>query len=90
MTSDLKPPSDYICIFIFVSVGGGVTLPSKESLRVTKISQSIQKNTPHNPLDSSSPLVKKGKQREVPKPKKPTSLKKVHSSNHSKYSIVQG
>ncbi|KAM3846128.1 selenocysteine insertion sequence-binding protein 2 isoform 1-T1 [Vipera latastei] len=62
---------------VVLSVGGGVTLPSKESLRVTKISQSIQKNTPHNPLDSSSPLVKKGKQREVPKPKKPTSLKKI-------------
>ncbi|KAL7988798.1 hypothetical protein Chor_007717 [Crotalus horridus] len=60
-----------------LGVGGGVTLPSKESVRVTKISQSIQNNTPHNPLDSSSPLVKKGKQREVPKPKKPTSLKKI-------------
>lgn len=31
----------------------------------------------HNPLDSTSPLVKKGKQREVPKAKKPTPLKKV-------------
>ncbi|XP_039217359.1 selenocysteine insertion sequence-binding protein 2 isoform X1 [Crotalus tigris] len=62
---------------VVLSVGGGVTLPSKESVRVTKISQSIQNNTPHNPLDSSSPLVKKGKQREVPKPKKPTSLKKI-------------
>ncbi|XP_034265924.1 selenocysteine insertion sequence-binding protein 2 isoform X1 [Pantherophis guttatus] len=62
---------------LVLSVGGGVTLPTKESLRVTKTSPSIQKNTPHNPLDSSSPLVKKGKQREVPKPKKPTSLKKI-------------
>uniref|UniRef100_A0A8C9JLY7 SECIS binding protein 2 n=1 Tax=Panthera tigris altaica TaxID=74533 RepID=A0A8C9JLY7_PANTA len=36
-----------------------------------------QVKTPHNPLDSSAPLMKKGKQREVPKAKKPTSLKKV-------------
>ncbi|XP_070598916.1 selenocysteine insertion sequence-binding protein 2 isoform X2 [Erythrolamprus reginae] len=62
---------------LVLSVGSGVTLPTKESLRVTKTSSSIQKNTPHNPLDSSSPLVKKGKQREVPKPKKPTSLRKI-------------
>ncbi|XP_008943733.1 PREDICTED: selenocysteine insertion sequence-binding protein 2 [Merops nubicus] len=32
---------------------------------------------PHNPLDSSAPLVKKGKQREVPKAKRPTPLKKI-------------
>ena len=32
---------------------------------------------PHNPLDSTSPMMKKGKQREVPKAKKPTPLKKV-------------
>lgn len=31
----------------------------------------------HNPLDSTSPLVKKGKQREVPRAKKPTPLKKI-------------
>ncbi|XP_013012741.2 selenocysteine insertion sequence-binding protein 2 isoform X3 [Cavia porcellus] len=36
-----------------------------------------QVKTPHNPLDSSAPLIKKGKQREVPKAKKPTSLKKI-------------
>ncbi|XP_039097442.1 selenocysteine insertion sequence-binding protein 2 isoform X2 [Hyaena hyaena] len=36
-----------------------------------------QLKTPHNPLDSSAPLMKKGKQREVPKAKKPTSLKKI-------------
>ncbi|XP_040305476.1 selenocysteine insertion sequence-binding protein 2 isoform X3 [Herpailurus yagouaroundi] len=36
-----------------------------------------QVKTPHNPLDSSAPLMKKGKQREVPKAKKPTSLKKI-------------
>ncbi|KAG9354417.1 hypothetical protein JZ751_001126 [Albula glossodonta] len=31
----------------------------------------------HNPLDSTSPLVKKGKQREIPKAKKPTPLKRI-------------
>lgn len=36
-----------------------------------------QVKTPHNPLDSSGPLMKKGKRREGPKAKKPTSLKKV-------------
>lgn len=61
-----------------VSVGGAVTLLSKESMAVTKSHQLNQGKTPHNPLDSSAPLVKKGKQREVPKAKKPTSLKKVH------------
>ncbi|XP_047556110.1 LOW QUALITY PROTEIN: selenocysteine insertion sequence-binding protein 2 [Lutra lutra] len=36
-----------------------------------------QVKTPHNPLDSSGPLMKKGKRREGPKAKKPTSLKKI-------------
>lgn len=40
-----------------------------------------QVKTPHNPLDSSAPLMKKGKQREVPKAKKPTSLKKVRGES---------
>lgn len=59
-----------------ISVGGG--------LPVVHMQPSIQKKPPwqqdkiaHNPLDSTSPLVKKGKQREVPKAKKPTPLKKV-------------
>nr|XP_026689530.1 selenocysteine insertion sequence-binding protein 2-like isoform X2 [Ciona intestinalis] len=32
---------------------------------------------PANALDSTAPLIKKGKEREVPKPKKPSALKKV-------------
>ncbi|XP_033020050.1 selenocysteine insertion sequence-binding protein 2 isoform X2 [Lacerta agilis] len=60
-----------------VSVGGAVPLHSKEPMTVTKSQQFNQGKTPHNPLDSSAPLVKKGKQREVPKAKKPTSLKKI-------------
>ncbi|XP_066474530.1 selenocysteine insertion sequence-binding protein 2 isoform X2 [Tiliqua scincoides] len=62
---------------LVLSVGGAVTLPSKESITVTKSHQLNQGKTPHNPLDSSAPLVKKGKQREVPKAKKPSPLKKI-------------
>lgn len=32
---------------------------------------------PHNALDSSAPRVKRGKEREIPKVKRPTALKKV-------------
>ncbi|XP_034955829.1 selenocysteine insertion sequence-binding protein 2 isoform X2 [Zootoca vivipara] len=62
---------------VVLSVGGAVTLHPKEPVTVTKSQQLNQGKTPHNPLDSSAPLVKKGKQREVPKVKKPTSLKKI-------------
>ncbi|XP_040897407.1 selenocysteine insertion sequence-binding protein 2-like [Toxotes jaculatrix] len=61
---------------VILSVGGGLPVVQKQP--------SVQKKLPwqqdkiaHNPLDSTSPLVKKGKQREVPKAKKPTPLKKV-------------
>lgn len=61
---------------VILSVGGGLPVVQKQT--------SVQKKPPwqqdkiaHNPLDSTSPLVKKGKQREVPKAKKPTPLKKV-------------
>lgn len=74
------------------SVGGAVTLPSKESTAIAKSHHLLNlAKTPHNPLDSSAPLVKKGKQREVPKAKKPTSLKKVQPAsvqchpNHSSF-----
>lgn len=50
---------------------------SKEATSGKKGHHFSQVKTPHNPLDSSAPLIKKGKQREVPKAKKPTSLKKV-------------
>ncbi|XP_076995652.1 selenocysteine insertion sequence-binding protein 2 isoform X7 [Tamandua tetradactyla] len=56
---------------------GAVPVLSKESASGAKSRRSDQVKTPHNPLDSSAPLVKKGKQREVPKAKKPTSLKKI-------------
>lgn len=35
-------------------------------------------SAPHNPLDSTAPRVKRGKEREIPKVKRPTALKKVH------------
>ncbi|KAM5261152.1 selenocysteine insertion sequence-binding protein 2 isoform 2-T2 [Hipposideros larvatus] len=56
---------------------GAVPVLSKEATSGKKCHHSSQVKTPHNPLDSSAPLVKKGKQREVPKAKKPTSLKKI-------------
>ncbi|XP_054984662.1 selenocysteine insertion sequence-binding protein 2 [Sorex araneus] len=56
---------------------GAVPVLSKEATSGKKAHRVGQQKTPHNPLDSSAPLVKKGKQREVPKAKKPTSLKKI-------------
>lgn len=58
-------------------VVGAVPVLSKDSMSGKKGHRFGQVKTPHNPLDSSAPLMKKGKQREVPKAKKPTSLKKV-------------
>ncbi|NXS54785.1 SEBP2 protein, partial [Brachypteracias leptosomus] len=62
---------------VVFSVGGAIPLLSKESATATKSHRLNQGNMPHNPLDSSAPLVKKGKQREVPKAKRPTPLKKI-------------
>ncbi|XP_057576515.1 selenocysteine insertion sequence-binding protein 2 isoform X5 [Hippopotamus amphibius kiboko] len=56
---------------------GAVPVLSKDSMSGKKGHRFGQVKTPHNPLDSSAPLIKKGKQREVPKVKKPTSLKKI-------------
>ncbi|KAG8011867.1 Selenocysteine insertion sequence-binding protein 2 [Nibea albiflora] len=61
---------------VILSVGGGLPVVQKQPL-VQKKLQWQQTKIAHNPLDSTSPLVKKGKQREVPKAKKPTPLKKV-------------
>ena len=47
-----------------------------------------QEKLAHNPLDSTSPLIKKGKQREVPKAKKPTPLKKVSQSSEVKHASI--
>ncbi|XP_014445584.1 selenocysteine insertion sequence-binding protein 2 isoform X2 [Tupaia chinensis] len=56
---------------------GAVPVLSKEAMSGERGHRFSQVKTPHNPLDSSAPLMKKGKQREVPKAKKPTSLKKI-------------
>ncbi|NXF43638.1 SEBP2 protein, partial [Oceanites oceanicus] len=62
---------------VVFSVGGAIPLLSKEPTTATKSHRLNQGKMPHNPLDSSAPLVKKGKQREVPKAKRPTPLKKI-------------
>lgn len=36
-----------------------------------------QNSVPHNPLDSTAPRAKRGKEREIPKVKRPTALKKI-------------
>ncbi|KAM9858319.1 selenocysteine insertion sequence-binding protein 2-like isoform 2-T2 [Aulostomus maculatus] len=59
-----------------ISVGGGLPVIQKQPAAQKKPPWQ-QDKIAHNPLDSTSPLVKKGKQREVPKAKKPTPLKKV-------------
>ncbi|XP_068594462.1 selenocysteine insertion sequence-binding protein 2 [Brachionichthys hirsutus] len=61
---------------VVLSVSGGLPVVQKQQLFQKKPSWQ-QDRIAHNPLDSTSPLVKKGKQREVPKAKKPTPLKKV-------------
>ncbi|TSM85965.1 Selenocysteine insertion sequence-binding protein 2 [Bagarius yarrelli] len=65
---DVKP--------LTLSVGGSLPLVHKDPPAQKKHSRQ-QERTAHNPLDSTCPLVKKGKQREVPKAKKPTPLKRV-------------
>ncbi|KAK4815571.1 hypothetical protein QYF61_004088, partial [Mycteria americana] len=62
---------------VVFSVGGAIPLLSKEPATATKSHRLNQGKMPHNPLDSSAPLVKKGKQREVPRAKRPTPLKKI-------------
>lgn len=65
---DVKP--------LTLSVGGALLVVHKEPAAQKKHPWQ-QERIAHNPLDSTCPLVKKGKQREVPKAKKPTPLKRV-------------
>lgn len=62
---------------IVFAVGGAFPLVPKEPTSKRLPQNSSHEKVPHNPLDSSAPLVKRGKQREIPKAKKPTSLKKI-------------
>ena len=50
---------------------------SEEAVSGKKGHHFSQVKTPHNPLDSSALLMKKGMQREVPRAKNLTSLKKI-------------
>ncbi|KAM3867661.1 selenocysteine insertion sequence-binding protein 2-like [Diretmus argenteus] len=61
---------------VVLTVGGALPVGHKQP-PVQKKPPWQQDKIAHNPLDSTSPLVKKGKQREVPKAKKPTPLKRV-------------
>ncbi|XP_015195216.2 selenocysteine insertion sequence-binding protein 2 isoform X2 [Lepisosteus oculatus] len=61
---------------VILSVGRSLPVVHKDPSTQKKHPRQLEK-VAHNPLDSTSPLVKKGKQREVPKPKKPTPLKKI-------------
>ncbi|CAL8335197.1 unnamed protein product [Gadus morhua 'NCC'] len=60
---------------LYMSVGGACPVSLKQPL-VQKKGAWQQDKFAHNPLDSTV-VVKKGKQREVPKAKKPTQLKRV-------------
>ncbi|KAL4660724.1 selenocysteine insertion sequence-binding protein 2-like isoform X1 [Arapaima gigas] len=59
------------------TVGTTASFHSKNSGSRLSLLKSQVFNTPHNILDSSAPRVKRGKEREVPKAKRPTALKKV-------------
>ncbi|XP_066566915.1 selenocysteine insertion sequence-binding protein 2 isoform X2 [Amia ocellicauda] len=61
---------------IVLSVGGSLPVVPKDPFIQKKHVRQPEK-VAHNPLDSTCPLVKKGKQREVPKAKKPTPLKRI-------------
>ncbi|XP_055086923.1 selenocysteine insertion sequence-binding protein 2-like isoform X2 [Periophthalmus magnuspinnatus] len=62
-----------------LSFAVGTTLPYHSmSLSFGSAMLKTQQNcTPHNPLDSTAPRVKRGKEREIPKVKRPTALKKI-------------
>ena len=73
----LKHSPEYVSFKTFLfKVGGGLPVVQKQA-SVQKKPSWQQGQVAHNPLDSTCPMVKKGKQREVPKAKKPTPLKKV-------------
>ncbi|KAJ8249365.1 hypothetical protein GJAV_G00233990 [Gymnothorax javanicus] len=59
------------------TVGGTVLSHSRDSAGSVSAMKSSNYTVPHNILDSSAPRVKRGKEREIPKVKRPTPLKKV-------------
>ncbi|XP_072321071.1 selenocysteine insertion sequence-binding protein 2-like isoform X2 [Eucyclogobius newberryi] len=62
-----------------LSFSVGTTLPYHNmGLSFGSVMLKTQQNSaPHNPLDSTAPRVKRGKEREIPKVKRPTALKKI-------------
>lgn len=59
---------------VIVATGGGVVLPKQQ--KMVKGAKEDGSRT-GNPLDSSAPSKRRGKEREVPKNKKPSALRKV-------------
>ncbi|KAJ8285575.1 hypothetical protein GJAV_G00028400 [Gymnothorax javanicus] len=78
-----SPKSKHDTNPIVLSVGGTLPVAHKGSSAHKKHPME-QLKVPHNPLDSTSPLVKKGKQREVPK------VKKTHASEKDYFKGERG
>ncbi|XP_028986381.1 selenocysteine insertion sequence-binding protein 2-like isoform X2 [Betta splendens] len=57
----------------------GTATPFHSSINMPSVLKSHQQtySAPHNVLDSTAPRVKRGKEREIPKVKRPTALKKI-------------
>ncbi|CAK8696086.1 selenocysteine insertion sequence-binding protein 2-like isoform X2 [Clavelina lepadiformis] len=60
-----------------VHFGGGVQPVRETDQLKSGLSQRTKQNIPTNVLDATAPSQKRGKERETPKPKKPSALKKV-------------
>ena len=57
-----------------LATGGGVALPKRSKVSNAQENESQRQG---NVLDSSAPTVRRGKERETPKKKKPSALRKV-------------
>uniref|UniRef100_A0AAY4EMK9 Ribosomal protein eL8/eL30/eS12/Gadd45 domain-containing protein n=1 Tax=Denticeps clupeoides TaxID=299321 RepID=A0AAY4EMK9_9TELE len=74
----------------------GTTTPfhGKESPSKTAVLKAQPYAAPHNILDSTAPRIKRGKEREIPKVKRPTALKKIilkeREVKKGKFSVAQG
>lgn len=65
--------------FLLCVVGTTTPFHSSSSTNLPSLLKGHQKpySAPHNTLDSTMPRIKRGKEREIPKVKRPTALKKV-------------
>ncbi|XP_029430806.1 selenocysteine insertion sequence-binding protein 2-like isoform X2 [Rhinatrema bivittatum] len=59
------------------TVGSAVPFHTKESVNRKSLIRGEPSMGPPNPLDSTAPKVKRGKEKEIPKLKRPTALKKI-------------